>query len=149
MNQPKAILIIIFCIFLLNACGKNPPFSHTTMNQCHNQIEWDSLSTATTLLGKWEWKFIECFAETEQMPSNDEYKGLTVEFFSDNTLELVEPDGQITIAEWKIELEDGDFFGLDVTPGVLQLYGRILFCEETVKFNDHYRDGCDNFFEKI
>ena len=71
---------------------------------------------------------------------------MTIEFKSNSTLDVKE-NGQITqSSNWKVVNSDADLFAIDVDPPVIQLYGRILFCEKRVKFNNSYIDGNDNYF---
>ena len=88
-----------------------------------------------------------CYWNSEN--ANDEsFKGLHIEFKSDSTLDVIK-HGQITqTSNWKVVNGDGGLYAVDVNPRVFLLYGRILFCEGRVEFDDAYRDGCSNFFVK-
>ncbi len=117
------------------------------MWDCHHETSWDSLKTNLTLIGEWEWEFTGCYRSPEGA-TNEEFKGLTIEFKSDNTLEVKENEQITQISNWKVAEGDADLFAIDVEPSVIQLYGRILFCGERVEFNDSYIDGCDNYFKR-
>lgn len=137
--------------FLLFTCCKKeedvPPVHVEQLWACHHEMTWDSLSTRNALLGEWEWEFISCYWSPENA-NGDEFKGLVIHFKSDDTL-IVTENGQITqVSSWKVVDGDGDLFELEVNPYVGQLYGRILFCDQKVEFNDSYIDGCDNYFVK-
>jgi len=117
------------------------------MWDCHHETSWDSLKTNFTLIGEWEWEYIGCYWFPEGA-NDEEFKGLTIEFKSDNTLDVKE-NGQITqTSNWKVVDGDLDLFAIDVEPTVNQLYGRILFCDDRVEFNHSYIDGCDNYFKR-
>jgi len=125
---------------------QQPPVPLPDMVACHGTTAWDSLTIHTNLLGKWEWEYIQCFWNPED-GNNEDFRGMLVEFKPDNTLE-VKVNGQITqTSTWKVaNLNDG-YWGITVSPVVIQLPGRILFCDERVLFNDSYLDGCDNYFK--
>lgn len=117
------------------------------MWDCHRQMIWDSLKTKDALIGEWEWEYIAC-AWSPKGPNDDEYKGLTIEFKSDYTLNVKE-NGQTTqTSKWKVVDGDIGLFVLSVDPGVDQLPGRILLCGERVVFNFSYIDLCDNYFRR-
>lgn len=148
MSNHSIALTVVLSILLI-ACKKeeNPPISQGDMWDCHHEMTWNSLSTKEALIGKWEWEYIGCYWNPEDANDN-EFKGLTIEFKPDNTLE-VKVNGQISqTSNWKIVNGDADLFAIDVAPTVPQLYGRILFCEDKVEFNHSYIDGCDNYFKR-
>lgn len=145
----NSIAFIFAILILLLACNKeeNPPISQGDMWNCHHKLTWDTLSTTKALIGKWEWEYIGCFWNPED-GNNDDFIGMTIEFKSDNTLDVKE-NGQLTqTSNWKVVIGDVDVYALYVDPKVNQLYGRILFCDERVEFNDSYIDGCDNYFKR-
>ncbi len=150
MKVIKQPFILLWAItFVLVACNKdeNSPISQGDMWDCHHKTAWNLLKTKNALIGKWEWVYTGCFWSPENA-NGDEFKGLTIEFKPNNTLEVKENGQTIQTSTWKVVDGDADLFALDVTPNVNQLYGRILFCDERVEFNDSYIDGCDNYFER-
>lgn len=126
---------------------QEPPITLGNMLECHRMSSWDSLTVQNKLLGKWEWEYIQCYWSPERGNYKD-FQGLQVEFKSNNTLQ-VKVNGQTSqTSEWDVvKLNDGNY-SIRVNPIVLQLPGRILFCDERVLFNDSYVDGCDNYFKK-
>ncbi len=144
------LIVSIFAIsILLIACNKeeNPPINQGDMWDCHHEMTWDSLITRESLIGEWEWEYIGCYWNPEDA-NDDEFNGMTIEFKEDNTLDVKE-NGVITqTSNWEIVNGDADLFSIDVDPTVTQLYGRILFCNERVEFNQSYIDGCDNYFKR-
>jgi hypothetical protein len=140
-------LILTFSILLFSCVKENPPINQREIWDFHHKMTWDTLSTKKTLIGEWEWEYIGCFWNPDCANYND-FKGMTIEFKSDNTLHVRE-NGRITqTMNWKVVKGDADLFRLDADPGVFQLNGRILFCDERVEFNHSYIDGCDNYFKR-
>ncbi len=81
--------------------------------------------------------------------SSSEYDGLSIEFNSDNTLEVKE-DGVVTqTSTWVVVDRNWELFQLEVNPYVTQLGGGVLICDDRVIFNYSFVDGCDNYFAKI
>lgn len=144
-NQSVFLLLAILLILL--ACNKepNPPISQSDMWDCHSGMTWDSLKTANALIGEWEWEYISCFSG---LANDSESKGLTIEFKSDNTLD-VKQDGETTqISTWEVVERSTGFFKVDVAPSVNQLNGLILFCDERIEFQSSESDGCDDYFKR-
>ncbi|MBC6993508.1 hypothetical protein QWY85_16225 [Neolewinella lacunae] len=134
---------------LLLACVKadKAPISAADMWGCHRAVTWDSLSVKEALTGEWKWEYIGCYWNYEDA-NYDEFAGLTIEFNADSTLEVRENGVLTQTSNWEVVIRDGDLFGIDVDPRVHQLYGRILLCNDRVKFDHSYIDGCDNFFKR-
>lgn len=146
--NPSLAFIFVAAIILIT-CNKEetPPINQAEMWDCHHKTEWDSLKTKERLIGTWDWEYIGCYWNTEDA-NDDSFKGMTIEFKSDSTL-IVRENGQMTqTSRWVVVDEDADLYSIEVDPTVIQLYGRILFCEKIVEFNDSYIDGCDNYFKR-
>jgi len=124
-----------------------PPINQKIMWDCHHEKTWDSLKTQNTLIGIWEWKYIACFWTPENANSED-FQGLSIEFKSDSTLDVKQDGNIIQTSNWKVVDGDAGLYALEVETHVMQLGGRILFCEDIVEFNDSYIDGCDNYFRR-
>lgn len=153
------IYIFVAFVFMLS-CNKDdtpiietplipqqPPIAQGDMWACHNTVSWDSLKTIDSLIGAWDWEFISCFWHTEDANYED-YKGLSVDFKADMTLD-VSMNGQVTqTATWQILNDADNVFVIKIEPIVPQIYGRILFCNGRVEFYDSYIDGCDNYFKR-
>lgn len=134
---------------LLNSCTKeeNPPISIAEMWNCHNKIIWDTSNTKNSLLGEWEWEYVKCYYDPESVDYHSS-KGMTVEFKSNNTVEVKTNDQEIQTSKWKVENGDGDLFEVKTDPPIPQLQGGILFCKKRVAFNLSYIDGCNHYFIK-
>ncbi|MES2647752.1 MAG: hypothetical protein V4717_12795 [Bacteroidota bacterium] len=150
----KLWILIIPAIQLACSNEKNPivkqeppPVTLPNMLECHRTTTWDSLSVDNKLIGKWQWEYIQCYWSPEKGNSKD-FKGLSVTFKADNTLEVKVNEVTTQTATWEVvKLNDGNY-SLKMNPLVLQLPGRILFCTDRVLFNDSYVDGCDNYFKR-
>jgi len=140
---PIAISILLF------ACNKeeNPPISQGNMWDCYREMTWDTLSLKENLIGRWDWEYIGCFWNPKDA-NDDEFKGLSIEFVGNNTLD-VRVNGELTqTSNWKVVYVDADLMAISVEPDVVQLNGLILFCEEWLEFNNGYIDGCNNYFKR-
>ena len=147
-NTCQGIALFLIVQTILFACNKEskPPVDPVNIWKCHHEITWDSPSTRTALIGVWKWEYINCLDTGHD--NDDEYRGLSIEFKADSTLNVIQ-NGQVTqTSNWKVVTGDEDLFSIEATPSVVQLYGRILFCDNKVEFNHSYIDGCDNYFTK-
>jgi hypothetical protein len=124
-----------------------PPIALDSMLLCYGQTSWDSTSITNALVGKWLWEYIKCYSNPENA-NNEDFKSLSIEFKLNNTLEVTENGLLTQTSSWNVvRLNDG-YFMLLVTPIVLQLPGKVIFCGNRVLFYDSYVDGCDNYFKK-
>lgn len=156
MKTSTLLRLWVFSLsLLLFACNpdpeipvvQDPPISQGDMWICHQNAVWDSVATINHLIGEWEWEYIRCFWNPED-GNYDDFKGLSIDFKSDNTLD-VKMDGLVTQSSaWSIEGSNENLFVIRVEPIVLQAVGQILFCDNRVEFNDSYVDGCDNYFTR-
>lgn len=144
------VFSLLALILLSVSCKKKnlPPISQQEMWDCHNQKTWDAIDTRDELIGKWSWEFISCYSDPEN-GSSTEHEGLTIEFKEDGTL-AVTNDGLVTDnILWRVIDGDANLYAVIVEPPVSQLYGRILFCDNRVEFNNSYIDVCDNYFIRL
>ena len=147
INIQSSILFLVILSTLL-ACNKNenPLINQANMWDCHHKTTWDSLKIKKTLIGEWTWEYFTCSEEPDT--NKTEFKGLTIEFRPDNTLDM-KKNGQTTqTSNWKVVDGDADLFAINVAPSVFQLHGQILFCCGRVEFNNSNLDGCDNYFKR-
>jgi hypothetical protein len=152
------INILVIGLFGLTSCQRSlyfdsiagqpqPPVSLDSLLQCHTQNGLDSAGIRNSLIGKWNWEYIKCFWAPEKA-NNTDFKNLSVEFGSNDTL-LVRLNNIITqTSSWKLSRTNDGFFTLTTTPLVPQLPGKILLCQNRAIFFDSYVDGCDNYFKK-
>ncbi len=159
--KPSGYLILFLTVLLLS-CGHErtempgppvdtggpcPPKSQGDMWTCHHTSTWDITKAHNALIGKWEWKYSGCYWKPEDAGC-DSLSAFKIEFTNENKY-IVEENGQmIQNGSWVLTDGDSDLFKLQATPAVSTLYGRILFCDDIVEFNDSYIDGCDNYFRR-
>jgi hypothetical protein len=140
--------IILFCLAIiagLSACKKEQ-LDLKLFWECNQSQHLDSLAISGKLVGSWKWSKQSCFW-TGQTTSAD--KNLQVTFKNDKSFSISENAGILSQGIWKIVKLDVSSWGLDLSSPSEYLYGRILFCSNQVLFNDSYRDGCDNLFDRI
>ncbi|GAB3642957.1 hypothetical protein [Spirosoma arcticum] len=146
--RAKLINKLLAQLSLLAALSCQPSVSPETLfdNQrsiwdCHHRNTWSAKAVAAQLVGRWQWRYVSC----ELLRSATQNAGLTVVFEPDKTLTVRENGVIKQTARWEVVPTD-NIWGLAVQPAVSQLHGRILFCDQTVEFNNSYIDGCDNYF---
>ena len=148
MRKVYLAACLVGSIFL--ACTKDPYLSHSRADimSCIKNKDWDSNITGEALIGDWEWIYVSCISAPE-IDHDDQYKGLSIKFNSDMTLE-VKQDGQVTqTSTWNVVSSETEYLVIEADPYVTQLSGRILFCDDLMEFNQSYIDGCDNYFKRV
>lgn len=113
--------------------------------QCNQAQKLDTTAIAKKLEGSWLWTKQDC-ALLGKFKYAD--KKIRVTFRSNRTFSVTENSTTLTQGNWKIKQEDGNSWGLAMSSPSTYLYGRILFCDNQVVFNQSYIDGCDNVFKK-
>lgn len=147
MRKVYLAACLVGSIFL--ACTKDPYLSHSRADimSCIKNKDWDSNITGEALIGDWEWIYVSCISAPE-IDHDDQYKGLSIKFNSDMTLE-VKQDGQVTqTSSWNLMRSDTEYVVIEVDPPVIQLYGRIFICDDLVEFSNSSSDGCNNYFKR-
>ena len=111
--------------------------------QCNQSQNLDSARISAKIAGIWVWSKQSCSGsgKTKQADRN-----ISVVFNADHTFIVNENAAVLTQGTWNIVQVDGSSCGLNLSSSSEFLFGRILFCENQVLFNDSYRDGCDNLF---
>lgn len=135
------LLLIIFLIFL--SCKKN---NDRTLWECGNSQFLDSALISNKIIGSWVWTKQLCGDGNGNVMTAT--KNIKITFNSNTTFTVLENSSIITQGNWKLKIVDSNIWGLDLTSSSEYLYGRILFCNNQVMFNDSYKDGCDNVFVK-
>ncbi|MFN8355865.1 MAG: hypothetical protein U0Y10_15515 [Spirosomataceae bacterium] len=113
--------------------------------QCNKSQNLDTTAISSKLVGSWTWAKQSCFW-TGKTKSAD--RNIKVTFKNDHTFSVNESSNTLTQGTWKLIQVDGNSWGLDMSSPSEFLYGRILLSENQVLFNDSYKDGCDNVFNK-
>lgn len=138
------ILLLIIFSELVSCMKEKLDINHFW--QCSMSQNLDLEAISNKLVGSWTWTKQSCFW-TNITKSAD--RNIKVSFNSNETFSVYENSNTLTQGTWKLKQVDGNFVGLDLSSASEYLYGRILFCNNQVLFNDSYRDGCDHLFIKI
>jgi hypothetical protein len=112
---------------------------------CNKSQNLDSTAITNKLAGSWTWRKQTCFWTGKTIRAD---KTVKVTFNSNRTFSLSVNSIIVKQGNWKLTIVDTNMYGLDLTQPCEYLYGRILFCNDELLFNDSYRDGCDNLFGK-
>jgi hypothetical protein len=113
--------------------------------ECDSAQFSDSTVISNKIAGSWLWTKQICWGNGKIFFAN---KNVKVNFNANRTFTVVENGSIITLGNWNLEIVDGNAWGLNLSVSSEYLYGRILFCNNQVMFNDSYIDGCDNVFAK-
>ena len=114
--------------------------------ECNKSQNLDTTTISSRLFGTWKWSKQICGDGAGKTKTAD--KNIKVTFRTDRTFSVNENSTLLAQGTWKLVQVDGNSWGLDLSAASKYLYGRILFCDNQVLFNDSYRDGCDNLFDK-
>ena len=112
---------------------------------CNQSQNLDSAAIVNKLIGSWVWT--KQSSEAYKKPKQAD-KIVKVTFNANGNFTVAENSGIVAQGTWKLEIVDGNMYGLDVSQQSQYLHGRILFCSNELLFNDSYRDGYDNLFVK-
>ena len=135
------LLITIFAITFLSC--KKDTIDLNAFWQCNNSQNLDSAAISNKLLGEWKWTKQACYSTGKTTKAD---KDLRVIFGANSTFTVTDNSNIVTQGTWKLKIVDNNKWGLDLSTRSEYLYGRILFCDDQVLFNDSYIDGCDNLF---
>ena len=139
------IFLFLLALTLFFSCSKKDTIDVPTFWQCNKNQNLDSTAIANKLLGSWVWAIQSC-GDVPTVKTAD--KNVIVNFNINGNFNKVENGTVITQGTWKLKIVDSNMYGLELTQPSQYLHGRILFCDNEVLFNDSYRDGCDNVFNK-
>ena len=132
----------MICLLFLS-CKKN---NDRTLWECGNSQFLDSAVNSNKIIGSWLWTKQLCGDGAGSILIAN--KNIKITFNASATFAVLENSAIITQGNWKLQTVDGNIWGLDLTSSSEYLYGRILFCDKKLMFNDSYKDGCDNVFVK-
>ena len=140
--------LTLLCLTLLTAlaaCKKDKKLDVDSYWRCNEAQNLDSTAISAKLIGSWIWNKRACFeAATESANKN-----IQVTFRADGTFSVNENATSLTQGTWKLEQANHKTWQLNLSSRSDYLYGRILFCDNQVLFNQSYLDGCDNLFNKL
>lgn len=139
------LALLCLTIFAGMTSCKKDKLDISSIWQCNKSQNLDTTAISNKIIGSWTWIKQSCFWTGKTKPAD---RNIKVTFKNNHTFFAIESSNLLTQGTWKLMEVDGTSSELDLsTPNEL-LYGRILFCDNQVLFNDSYRDGCDNLFNK-
>src|SRR5690349_17763303 len=142
--SPRPLLYLVFSIGFL--CCKKERINLQAFWDCHNALHLDSAAISSRIQGTWSWQSQHCYwGPSFQLPG----KSTKVTFYSNHKYSVQDESHIVTEGDWQLELVDNPLYGLQLSPPVDFLYGRILFCDDQLLLNDSYIDGCDNLFKRV
>ena len=155
MNKISVACVAIAILFL-SACNNDKeieeviekPPTQMELWDCHTQAVWHTETVFDELVGKWKWFYTQSYG-LEENGSNTEIENMVIEFQKDSVLNIYIDGNMESTSIWSVILTDPPLFGLALDSAINQLYGRILFCNDIVEFNNSYIDGDDNYFRRI
>lgn len=140
----RLLLLCLTILVGLISCKKDK-LDINSFWQCNQSQNLDTTAISNKLLGSWTWAKQSCFWAGKIKIAD---KNIKVTFKGDHTFSVIESSNVLSQGTWKLMQVDGTSTGLDLSTPNEFLYGRILFCDNQILFNDSYRDGCDNLFNK-
>ena len=135
-------LILIVCLITFS-CKKAKKES---IWECDSTQFLDSTAISNKIAGSWLWTKQLCGDGAGKIISAN--KNVKVNFYLNKTFTVMNNTSIITQGNWDLKIVDTNSWGLDLTSSSEYLYGRILFCNSQIMFNNRYIDGCDNVFVK-
>jgi hypothetical protein len=143
----RVLLLLLLISLFLFSCSKDSEPDQQKFWDCHTSQNFDSTAIANRLLGTWNLSSQMCGPGAAGGPVVLRI-AVKSTFNTDGSFSVVDHSSTLTQGNWKLKIVDANMWGLDLSVQSNYLYGRILFCENKVLFNDSYRDGCDTKFEK-
>ncbi|MEJ7823438.1 MAG: hypothetical protein WKF85_14030 [Chitinophagaceae bacterium] len=134
--------LTIITALILTSCKKD--IDIISFSNCNNSQGLDSATIAMKLSSSWLWSKQSC----DGVGTRKADKNIKIIFNSIGTFSILENSIAIAQGTWKLKNIGGNLYELNLSQPSQYLYGRILFCDKQVLFNDSYRDGCDNLFTK-
>lgn len=147
MSKFKVIFLFI-PILLISACSPDEELGSEDSNllKCHLQEGWPTADVAEHLVGSWRWVYKKC-PGAENGQNYLEYKGQVIEFYEDFTLVVIN-DGALPESGTYAITSNGNYYGLNTTPEIPSLQGRIFFCLDEMEANQELDGGCNNYLRK-
>jgi hypothetical protein len=139
----KQMFLLLSICLIFFSCKKN---KDNTLWECNNPPFLDSATISNKIIGSWVWTKQLCGDGAGSILIAN--KNIKITFNANTTFTVFQNSSILTQGNWKLKIVDNYVWGLDLTSVSEYLYGRILFCNNQVMFNDSYIDGCDNVFAK-
>jgi len=144
---------LFFCVIVISVlfCSCNDddaPFVGDELWECHSEVNWDSTAVINFLIGEFEWEYISCY-ESRSDANGAQNEGFVIDIKSDNTYRTTRDGQSIKSGTWTIvSATEQDLYQFETDPYIPEAFGRILICEDRIKFDDSYRELCDNYYRK-
>jgi hypothetical protein len=138
-------LFFLTISIVLSACKKDK-LDIGSFWDCSKSQSLDTIAISSKLFGSWNWSKQVCGEGAGKTRAAD--KEIKVTFKTDRTFSVNESATLLAQGTWKLVQVDATSWGLELSSSSAYLNGRILFCDNQVLFNDSYRDGCDNLFNR-
>lgn len=141
----RLIIVLVTILAGLSACKKDK-LDISSFWGCNQSQNLDTIVISSKLIGSWDWSKQACGDGAGKTRTAD--KNIKLTFRTDRTFSVNENAAILTQGTWKLVQVDGNSWSLGLSSASEYLNGRILFCDNQALFNDSYRDGCDNLFNK-
>lgn len=135
-------------LFILIACEEarlRKEYNILDFSTDHSSQSWDSTSTANQLIGSWKWVYYECCVEGT-LGAEDKTDEEFIVKINRTKIQVYQKDELVKSTDWFLEIEDGNFYGINTQSDISQISGRILFSGDRILFQNSYIDGADNYF---
>ena len=142
LTKMKYFLILTICLITFS-CKKA---KKDTLWECDNVQFLDSATISNKIIDSWVWTKQLCGDGNAGVITAT--KNIKITFNANATFIVYQNSAILTQGNWSLILVDINAWGFNLTSLSEYLYGRILFCNNQVMFNDSYIDGCDNVFSK-
>ncbi len=139
----KYLIFFLLVCSLSFSCKKDMDLD--SFWSCNSAQNLDSTAISNKIQGPWKWIKQACCGDSKFKPAD---KNIKVIFNPNSTFTVSENSTIVTQGNWRLVIVDATMWGLDLSSSNSYLYGRILFCDNKVLFNDSHLDGGDFVFEK-
>ena len=139
----KQVLFLLTICLILLSCKKN---NNRTLWDCNNSPFLDSVTISNKIIGSWLWTKQLCGDGAVSILIAN--KNIKITFNASATFTVYENSRILTQGNWNLKTVDINAWGLHLTSPSEYLYGRVLFCNNKIMFNNSYLDACDNVFVK-
>ena len=141
MTLNKAIGVLLLLGLFLTSCKKQKEdVIPSNDNECFFSTTLDSTRIYNKLVGKWKWQY--SFAGWTSQYSDEEYKGLVLEFKTGGELVVRRSGAAPQTVRWSL----APGWQLVTDPFLVETIGPIHFCEDQLLFQGGAYDGTSNYY---
>ena len=144
----EIIFVFAIAFFTIVACEEaslNKEYNIVDFSSDHARQVWDSTSTANQLQGSWQWVYSECCVEGT-LGGVDRTGEEFIVRIDLTTIQVYQKNELVKSTDWFLEIEDGNYYGINTQSYISEIRGRILFSGNRILFQNSYIDGADNYF---